>query len=115
MNVFLCSYWDGVGSGHVTDNNIRYAVKFAAKALNYPERGISLDRINTHSLRSGGACVLALAGFKGREIVKNGPVVPEITRFNGVHPTAAVNILSWNVNRNDPSRQIHQYGRIGGQ
>ena len=50
MNAFLCSYWDDVGRVDVTDNNITSAVKFAAKALNYPERGILLDRKDTHSL-----------------------------------------------------------------
>ena len=35
-NAFLCAYWDDVGRGNVTDNNIRYAIKFAAKMLNYP-------------------------------------------------------------------------------
>ena len=42
MNAFLCSYWDDVGRDGVTNNNIRYAVKFAAKALNYPGREIPL-------------------------------------------------------------------------
>ena len=81
MNVFLCSYWDGVGSGHVTDNNIRYAVNFAAKALDYPERGIPLDCINTHLLQSGGACALALAGFKDKEIMKMGRWAPKLHAF----------------------------------
>ena len=71
MNAFLCPYWDDVGRGNVTDN-IRYAVKFVAKALNYSERGIPPDRIDTHSLQSGGACALALTGFKDREIMKMG-------------------------------------------
>ena len=49
--------------GSVTDNQIRFAVKFAAKALQYEKRGIPIDRIDTHSLRSGGACALRLAGY----------------------------------------------------
>lgn len=80
-NAFLCSYWDDIGRGDVTDTNIRFAVKFAAKALNYPERGIPLERIDTHSLRSGGACALSLAGYKDREIMKMGRWAPNSTAF----------------------------------
>ena len=58
----LCTYWDEVGQGDVTDSHIRYAVKFSAKMLKYEDRGIPINRINTHSLRSGGACAMALSG-----------------------------------------------------
>ena len=58
----LCSFWDEVGHGHVTNEMISYAVKYAAGALNYPARGIPLTRVDTHSLRSGGACALSLTG-----------------------------------------------------
>ncbi|KAL7525436.1 hypothetical protein ACHAXR_001004, partial [Thalassiosira sp. AJA248-18] len=77
----LCAYWDSVGHGNVTDNNIRFAVKFAAGVLNYEARGIPIDRIDTHSLRSGGACALALAGYKDREIQKMGRWAPKSTSF----------------------------------
>eukprot|EP00579_Thalassiosira_antarctica_P008857 CAMPEP_0201878722 /NCGR_PEP_ID=MMETSP0902-20130614/9813_1 /ASSEMBLY_ACC=CAM_ASM_000551 /TAXON_ID=420261 /ORGANISM="Thalassiosira antarctica, Strain CCMP982" /LENGTH=120 /DNA_ID=CAMNT_0048406409 /DNA_START=201 /DNA_END=563 /DNA_ORIENTATION=+ len=110
MDAFLCSYWDEVGCGDATDCNIRYAVKFAAKVLKYPERGIPLQRIDAHSLRSGRVCALALEGFKDRND-ENGLVGPKITSIHGVYPTTAVNIFSWNVNRNEQRRQIHQYGR----
>ena len=80
-NAFLCSYWDVVGRGDVTDSNIRYAVKFAATALKYPERGIPIDRIDTHSLRSGGACALSVAGYKEMDIMKMGRWAPKSTSF----------------------------------
>ena len=34
-NAFLCSYWDDIGCTDVTNSNICYAVKFAAKMLEY--------------------------------------------------------------------------------
>ena len=80
-NAFLCAYWDKVGLGNVTDNNIRFAIKFAARMLDYEARGIPLDRVDTHSLHSGGACALALAGYKDREIMKMGRWSPTSTSF----------------------------------
>lgn len=58
---------------HVTDNDIRSALKLAGVALDYPSRkGIPIDRIDTHSLRSGGANALALSGYSDTEIQKMG-------------------------------------------
>ena len=57
----------------VTDKNIRSELKLAAIALEYPAlKGIPVDRIDTHSLRSGGANALALSGYSDREIQKMG-------------------------------------------
>ena len=57
----------------VTDKNIRYSLKHAAEILEYPSaRGIPLERIDTHSLRSGGANALSLSGYSDREIQKMG-------------------------------------------
>ena len=57
----------------VTDNDIRGSLKQAAVALHYPEfKGIPIARIDTHSLRSGGANALSLAGYSDREIQKMG-------------------------------------------
>ena len=57
----------------VTDNDIRKSLKMAAELLNYPTlKGIPLNRIDTHSLRSGGANALSLSGFSDREIQKMG-------------------------------------------
>ena len=49
--------------------NMSLALKQAAAALDYPAvKGIPVDRINTHSLRSGGANALALAGYSDTQI-----------------------------------------------
>ena len=74
---FLCAYWDRVGRGNISDQEIRVAVKAAASALKYPQRGMSLKRIDTHSLRSGGACALKLAGKDNVTIRKLGRWAPK--------------------------------------
>ena len=52
---------------------MRIALKLAGATLNYPsDKGIPIDRINTHSLRSGGANALALAGYSDTQIQKMG-------------------------------------------
>jgi hypothetical protein len=57
----------------VTDNDMRKSLKYAAERLDYPAaKGIPLARIDTHSLRSGGANALSLAGFSDRQIQKMG-------------------------------------------
>ena len=56
----------------MTDKYIRATLKLAAFALNYPARGIPIDRIDTHSLRSGGANALTLNGYSEWEIQKMG-------------------------------------------
>ena len=77
----LCSFWDEIGHGHVTNEMISFAVKYAAAALRYPDRGIPLSRVDTHSLRSGGACALALSGYKPHQIMKMGRWAPKSTAF----------------------------------
>ena len=57
---------------HLKDKDISEKLKMAAKQLNYPERGIPIDLVDTHSLRSGGANALHLAGYSDREIQKMG-------------------------------------------
>ncbi len=58
---------------NVTDNNISKALKRAAATLQYPlQQGILIKRIDTHSLRISGACVLALNGFSEMHIQKMG-------------------------------------------
>ena len=51
---------------------MRFALKLAASALGYPSRGFPIDRIDTHSLRSGGANALSLAGYSDTQIQKMG-------------------------------------------
>ena len=63
---FLSSYW-------TAGKNISWALKLAATELQYPtSKGIPITRINTHSLRSGGANALALAGYSDTQIQKMG-------------------------------------------
>jgi hypothetical protein len=68
----LSSYYDKGTRKDVTDKHIRGALKLAATALGYALRGFPIDRIDTHSLRSGGANALALAGYSDTQIQKMG-------------------------------------------
>ena len=68
----ICSCWDEMGEGDVTDRDISFAVKFAAAMLDYPERGIPVERVDTNSLRAGGACTLKLAEYRDSTIIKQG-------------------------------------------
>ena len=57
----------------VTDNDMRLSIKQAATLLQYPtNKMIPIERIDTHSFRSGGANALSLAGYSDREIQKMG-------------------------------------------
>ncbi len=57
----------------VTSDHISLALKLAATALKYPIlKGIPIEWINTHSLRSGGANALALSGYSDTQIQKMG-------------------------------------------
>jgi hypothetical protein len=57
----------------VTDSDIRKSIKVAAALLNYPShKGIPIERVDTHSLRSGGANALSLSGYSDRQIQKLG-------------------------------------------
>ena len=80
-NTMICSYWDEMGRADVTDRDISFAVKFTAAMLNYPKRHIPMDRVDTHSLRAGRACVMNLAGYKDSTIIKQGRWSPESTTF----------------------------------
>ena len=71
--MFLSAFFVTNRRFNVTDNDIRKSVKAAAQILQYPARkGIPIDRVDTHSLRSGGANVLSLSGYSNREIQKVG-------------------------------------------
>ena len=57
----------------VRDKDIRAGLKMAAAALDYPAtRNIPVERVDTHSLRSGGANALALSGYSDTNIQKMG-------------------------------------------
>jgi hypothetical protein len=69
----LSAYFYGGKHFDVTADHISAALKLAATALEYPIlKGIPIERINTHSLRSGGANALALAGYSDTQIQKMG-------------------------------------------
>jgi hypothetical protein len=70
---FLSAYWAEGLRYDVTAEDISRGLKLAATTLNYPTtKGIPIDRINTHSLRSGGANALALSGYSDTQIQKMG-------------------------------------------
>ncbi len=70
---FICAYWHKTKQHNVTAEDISQSLKVAAAALNYPSlRGIPIKHIDTHSLRIGGACALALSGFSDMHIQKMG-------------------------------------------
>ena len=60
QKTFLSAYFDDKGTRcDVTDRNVSAVLKIAALVLDYPSRGFPIDRIDTHSLRSGGANALS--------------------------------------------------------
>ena len=70
---FLSAYFVDGSRYDITDKNVRDALKWAAATLDYPgAKGTPLNRINTHSLRSGGANALSLSGYSEMEIQKMG-------------------------------------------
>lgn len=73
LDTFLSAFFVDGRRFDVTDNDMRTSLKMAALLLNYPtNKGIPVTRIDTHSLRCGGANALSLSGFSDREIQKMG-------------------------------------------
>ena len=71
--IYLSAYFEEDGLRRdVTNSDISKAIKVAATMLDYPDRGIPIDRVDTHSLRGGGANALSLAGYSDRHIQKMG-------------------------------------------
>ena len=72
-NTCLSVYWVNNTRHDVSDEDIRGSLKLAATVLDYPAaKGIPIDRIDTHSLQSGGANALSLSGYSDRQIQKMG-------------------------------------------
>jgi hypothetical protein len=71
---FLSTYYNTAGKRcDITNEDITAGLKRAATVLDYPiAKGIPIERIDTHSLRSGGANALSLAGFSDTQIQKMG-------------------------------------------
>jgi hypothetical protein len=80
-NALVCSYWDNMGKCDVVDKDISFAVKSAAGMLENPDRGIPINKANTHSLRAGGACAMKLSGHSKDEIIKQGRWAPTSASF----------------------------------
>jgi hypothetical protein len=71
---YISTWWDAGGvTRSVTAEQMSRSLKLAANMLDYPAaKGIPIQRINTHSLRSGGANALSLAGYSDTQIQKMG-------------------------------------------
>jgi hypothetical protein len=71
---YLLVYYPNSKRGSdITNKGITIALKRAASVPDYPiAKGIPIDQIDTHSLRSGGANALSLAGFLDTQIQKMG-------------------------------------------
>ena len=70
---FLSAYWVDDMRHDTNDEDIRKNIKWAAGVLDYEgSRNIPPSRVDTHSLRSGGANALSLSGYSDREIMKMG-------------------------------------------
>ncbi len=71
---FLSTYFgEGGKQSDVTNEDVSKAIKCTGTALEYPTtKGIPIARLDTHSLRSGGANALSLAGYTDTQIQKMG-------------------------------------------
>ena len=75
---WLSAYFVDGKRQDVTAEQMGKSLKFTAGALDYPAaKGIPINRTDTHSLRSGGANTLALAGYLDQEIQKMGQYIRE--------------------------------------
>ena len=69
----LSAFWVDGKRTYVTANNISSELKFASGAMDYPSlKGIPIKRVDTYSLRAGGANDLSLAGYIDRDIQNMG-------------------------------------------
>ena len=76
---YFSVYWVGDRRKYLNAENLSVALKFATTTLNYPSlKGIPIDRVDTHSLRSGGDNTMLLSVYSDRDIQKNG----EMERVN---------------------------------
>jgi hypothetical protein len=70
---FLCKVYAKEGKKYVCAGDVSAGLKVAASILQYPlTRGIPINSVDTHSLRSGGANALALSGYTDTQIQKMG-------------------------------------------
>ena len=71
-NDIISSFWDHLGQGHVTDGDMRVAIRRAVIALRLDKHGFSPSRVGTHSFRAGGAMALKFSGADRDDIKKMG-------------------------------------------
>jgi hypothetical protein len=65
----LCKVYKEDGERYVCAKDVSASLKVAANLLQYPmTRGIPINSVDTHSLRSGGANALALSGYTDTQI-----------------------------------------------
>ena len=70
---YLSTYYTVDGRKDITNQNISDALKAAAKSLDYELlKGISVNSVDLHSLRGGGAQSLFLNGYSDTQIQKMG-------------------------------------------
>ena len=80
----LSSYWDHLGQGHVTDEDMRIAIRRAVISLKLEKNGILPTRVGSHSFRAGGEMALKFSGADRDDIKKNGSV--EFGYLFDLHP-----------------------------
>ena len=99
----LCAFWDKFGKGDVTDNMIRLAVKHAAAAIDNLSRGIKIEQVDTHSLRSGvrGGMRIVQGRTQATQNHETGPMGPKLTLVHEVHPGEIIILLHGNVHGNE--------------
>ena len=72
---YMSAYWEGGVRFDLTDKDVREGLKWAVdpEQLDYEgTKGIPSARIDTHSLRMGGANALAISGYSDTQIQKMG-------------------------------------------
>ena len=68
---YFSAYWVEGKRRDLNTENMSAALKLATTVLNCPSlKGIPIDKVETHSLRSGGANALSLVGYSNRDIQK---------------------------------------------
>ena len=96
---FLSSYFSEKRHYDVSDRNISAALKMAALVLAYPSRGFPIERIDTHSLRSGGGECLIAGWVLRSPNSENGAM--ERRNFQRVHPRRVACFLGRHVTRHE--------------
>ena len=103
----ILSYFNEGRRYSVTSNHVSSALKLAAGTLKYPIiKGIPIERVNTHSLRSGGANALALARYSDTHIQKNGSLAQG--HVKRICREGASVLLVWYVLRHETKIRIRQ-------